>query len=44
MTDRILPRKQEWLNRLLDPLYVFVFLDAIHLKVRRDGRVQNTAV
>jgi transposase-like protein len=44
ITDSILPRMQEWQNRLLDPLYVFVFLDAIHLKVRRDGRVQNTAV
>jgi len=44
ITDSILPRMQEWQNRLLDPIYVFVFLDAIHLKVRRDGRVQNTAV
>jgi putative transposase len=44
ITDSILPRMQEWQNRLLDPVYVFVFLDAIHLKVRRDGRVQNTAV
>jgi transposase-like protein len=44
MTDRILPTLHEWQNRTLDPLYVFVFLDAIHLKVRREGRVQNTAV
>jgi transposase-like protein len=44
ITDSILPRMQEWQNRLLDPVYVFMFLDAIHLKVRRDGRVQNTAV
>ncbi len=44
ITDSILPRMQEWQNRLLDPVYVFVFLDAIHLKVRRDGRVQNTAM
>lgn len=44
ITDSIIPRMQEWQNRVLDPLYVIVFLDAIHLKVRRDGRVQNTAV
>jgi transposase-like protein len=44
ITDSMLPRMQEWQNRMLDPVYVFVFLDAIHLKVRREGRVQNTAV
>jgi transposase-like protein len=44
MTDSILPRMHAWQNRLLDPVYAFVFLDAIHLKVRREGRVQNTAV
>jgi putative transposase len=44
ITDLIIPKMQEWQNRLLDPLYVFIFLDAIHLKVRREGRVQNTAV
>jgi transposase-like protein len=44
ITDRILPLLQEWQNRLLDPIYVVLYLDAIHLKVRRDGRVQNTAI
>lgn len=44
MTDSILPRMKEWQQRTLDPCYVFVFLDAIHMKVRREGRVQNTAV
>jgi len=44
ITDNVLPMMQEWQNRTLEPLYVFLFLDAIHLKVRREGRVQNTAV
>ncbi len=44
ITDTVLPMMIEWQNRPLDPLYVMVFLDAIHLKVRRDGRVQTTAV
>jgi putative transposase len=44
MTDSMLPRMHEWQQRPLDPCYVFVFLDAIHIKVRREGRVQNTAV
>ena len=44
MTDRILPVMHEWQNRTLDPLYVIVFLDAIHMKIRREGRVQSTAI
>ncbi len=44
ITDSVLPLMLEWQNRPLDALYVVVFLDAIHLKVRREGRVQNTAV
>jgi putative transposase len=44
MTDRVLPQMHEWQNRTLDAFYVMVFLDAIHMKIRREGRVQNTAV
>jgi transposase-like protein len=44
ITDQIIPKMQEWQNRPLESLYVFTFLDAIYLKVRREGRVQNTAV
>ena len=43
LTDRLLPRIQEWQNRLLQPMYAVVFLDAIHYKVRQDGHVQNKA-
>lgn len=39
ITDAILPRIAEWQTRSLSPLYPFVYLDGIHFKVRKDGRV-----
>ena len=39
MTDLILPQIAEWQNRLLSPLYAFVYLDGIHFKVRKENRV-----
>ncbi len=44
VTDKILPLVQEWKNRPLEAVYPFVWLDAIHYKVRQDGRVVNKAV
>lgn len=43
ITDRILPEIKEWQSRPLDPVYPFVFMDAIHYKVREDGRILNRA-
>ena len=43
LTDRLLPRIQEWQNRPLHPLYTVVFLDAIHYKVREEGRLVSKA-
>ena len=34
VTDRMLPEMHEWQNRPLDAVYPFVFLDAIHYKIR----------
>lgn len=39
ITDLILPRIAEWQNRLLSPLYPFIYLDGIHFKVRKENRV-----
>ena len=44
VTDRILPTVAEWQSRPLEPVYAVVFLDAIHYKIRQDGRVENKAV
>ena len=44
VTDKILPLIQEWRSRPLESVYPFVWLDAIHYKVRHEGRVVSRAV
>lgn len=44
ITDKIIPEIREWQDRPLESIYCFVWLDAIHFKVREDGRVINKAV
>lgn len=43
ITDKIIPEIKEWQSRPLNPLYAFVFMDCIHYKVRKDGRILNRA-
>ncbi|EOD01715.1 putative transposase [Caldisalinibacter kiritimatiensis] len=43
ITDKILPSIKEWQNRPLNPVYPFVFMDAIHYKVREDGQIKSKA-
>ncbi len=43
ITDKILPRIKEWQNRPLKPVYPFVFMDAIHYKVRDDDQIKTKA-
>ena len=43
ITDKILPEVKEWQSRPLDPVYPFIFMDAIHYKIREDGRAINRA-
>ena len=44
VTDKVLPLLQEWRSRPLEAVYPIVWLDAIHYKVRQDGRVVTKAV
>ncbi|MCL4149353.1 UNVERIFIED_CONTAM: hypothetical protein GTU68_065220 [Idotea baltica] len=44
ITDKIIPLVQEWQSRPLSTVYPIVWLDAIHYKVREDGRVITKAV
>ena len=44
VTDKIWSLVEAWQSRPLASVYPIVYLDAIHLKLRREGRVQNTAV
>ena len=43
ITDRVLPLAKEWQNRALDTIYPVIFMDAIHYKVRTEGRILNRA-
>lgn len=44
VTDKVWGLVEAWQNRPLATVYPIVYLDAIHLKIRRDGKVLNTAV
>ena len=44
VTDKVLPLLQEWRSRPLEAVYPLVWMDAIHYKVRQEGRVVNKAV
>ena len=43
ITDKILPMLNEWRVRPLEEIYPFLFLDAIHYKVREDGQYISKA-
>ena len=38
------PLVEEWQNRPLDPIYVIAYLDALHIKMRLEGKITNVAV
>lgn len=44
ITDRIIPQIKEWQSRPLDEVYCILWLDAMHYKVKEDGRVVSRAV
>jgi len=44
VTDKVWESVEAWQNRPLAAIYPIIYLDAIHIKLRRDGKVQNTAV
>ena len=44
VTDKVWVLVEAWQNRSLAAIYPIIYLDAIHLKLRRDGKVVTTAV
>ncbi len=44
ITDRVLPRVEEWRDRQLEPIYAIVYIDGHRYRVRKDGRVQDRTV
>ena len=44
VTNKVLDKAKEWQCRPLNEIYPIIFLDALVLKIRKDGHVQNTAI
>jgi putative transposase len=44
ITDKVWGLVEEWQNRALASIYPIVYLDAIHIKLRHEGKVENIAV
>jgi putative transposase len=44
ITDKVIPEIKQWQNRPLESIYAVVFMDAMHYKVREDGRVSSKAI
>jgi transposase-like protein len=44
VTDRLIPELKSWQQRPLEAIYPIVWLDAIHYKIREDGRYVSKAV
>ena len=43
-SNRIIPDIKAWQNRPLEPLYCIVWLDAMHYKVKVDGKIKHRAL
>ena len=43
VTDKLIPKLEEWKKRPLNEIYPFIYLDAIHYKVREEGRYISKA-
>ena len=44
ITDKVIPELEAWCSRPLEACYPIVYLDAVHFKVRENGRVVSKAL
>jgi len=44
ITDKIVPEIKEWQSRPLEKIYPFIFMDALHYKVKDERKVINKAI
>lgn len=44
ITDKVWELVEVWQSRPLAPIYAILYLDALHIKLKRDGKIGNTAV
>src|ERR1700756_2312893 len=44
VTDAVIEEVKAWQTRPLEPIYAIIYLDALYVKMRHEGRVENRAV
>jgi putative transposase len=44
ITDKVMERAREWQGRPLESIYALIYMDAVFLKMRLEGHVQNVAL
>ena len=44
VTDAVIEELQQWQSRPLESIYAIVYLDALFVKMRHEGRIENRAV
>ena len=44
ITDRVIPEIKAWQNRPLEDVYCIVWMDAMHYKVKEEGKITNKAL
>jgi putative transposase len=44
VTEAVMEEVKAWQSRPLEPLYAILYLDALYVKMRHEGRVENRAV
>jgi transposase-like protein len=44
ITDKVWPLVEAWQNRPLAQIYPIIYLDALYVKLRREGHIENVAV
>lgn len=44
ITDKVWEMVETWQARPLSPVYAMLYLDAIHIKLKRNGKIENVAV
>jgi putative transposase len=44
ITEKVWPMVEAWQNRPLEAVYPLIYLDAIHVHLKREGRVESTAI
>jgi putative transposase len=44
VTDAVMEEVEQWQSRPLEPIYAIIYLDALYVKMRHEGRVENRAV